>query len=135
MTDMTEDQINDVLERADKFAMHELPGQPMATHMGTRNLVRDLEKAVLQLRRQRDYGQRELDGDRAQVASLVLDDNGAACEICGPLDQDFINGWARFPVRNPETGTVWEIRIQFIEREPARSQQEDDDFIPLTDED
>lgn len=50
MEGMTDKQINDALDRAERFARLELPGQPMAMHMGTSQLVHDLNKAVKQLR-------------------------------------------------------------------------------------
>jgi hypothetical protein len=40
---------NDLAERVDRFRTLRLPGQPMASHMGTFNLVNDLWEAVQEL--------------------------------------------------------------------------------------
>lgn len=41
---------NDLKERVEQFQMLQLPGQPMAMHMGTFSLVNDLWSEVRRLR-------------------------------------------------------------------------------------
>jgi hypothetical protein len=62
---MTNDELDALLERALQFQMLELPGQPMAMHMGTSYLVRDMERAITALR-----------ADLAAARALLLEARG-----------------------------------------------------------
>ena len=46
---VTEEEVKELLERAVKFSLLELPGQPQGMHMGTAYLVSDLRRAVEEL--------------------------------------------------------------------------------------
>lgn len=103
---------NDLEQRVQQYRTFELPGQPMATHMGTSYLINDLWKEVERLRAELDAARRTAEYWKAEhlAGNAELDAlkrNNQYCPMCGSVpekktmtEQDFASAYAGMSLRD-----------------------------------
>lgn len=63
--------MDDLEQRVQQYNLHELPGQPMATHMGTSYLINDLWRERQKLREELSQYQKVTDLNKQLVAGVM----------------------------------------------------------------